>query len=904
MPDPIFPSGAALQDVILQEAGPDTLTVVSHQRLAHQIWHRQRLSCLKAGHRAWEPVSLVTLKGWWADLFRSLWPAVSLAPALSRLAFWREALKAAPAPPGGTGDLKWAQALDEAHDLLARHLLPTAEPSSADPPVVAWRRQVTRKFVDLLHREEMITPGELAAFLLKALDAGRLTLPAKVFLAGFQTPAPAEEAWLQAVARRTRVVRLQVKGDFKAVHEAVVLPERGQELEWVAAEAVEAACREGLPGHRLAITSMALDSYAPHLIRLLSELVGPPQGAGGWAYNFSKGPSLADTPLFQAALLPLKFLAQGERRQDLISLLLSPYYGGLTPLTSQGAALDCFLRDRRLDRGWTDFRQAVAQDQDLAPAAVGLLDRLDRAWGSLRVARATGLAWVGGLQAFLLGLGFPGDLNEAEMQVFGHLTTLMRELEGALAQEVLSPSAFLEWLAHGAAQELLPGPGVQEAGLQVLGLLEMRGLDFDRVWCLGMNSGTLPAPPRPLPLLNAREKAVVLGGTYRSQHHFAQELYETFLGTAPRIVLTRPRVEDQEERVATSLYKGEWRPAEMAPLSRPHRAWLRVPAVQAAFAPLSGGSPVAAAAPAIPLTLPTELAITEVQAALTCPCRFLLENLLNIKELAEIEAGLDPRERGARLHQVLARFTREYLKVLDQEPAWNQARALKLLKAAARQVLAPVLKDLHWQAERQRWLGEADAAPGLLQEWLHQEKELYDAGWRWLGVEARFEGLTSQDWPFTLKGRIDRLDGHVDTREVVVWDYKSGEVPGPKKVFTDLEEHQLPGYLLAVKQGRVAAAGQPKALKAGFIGLKSARQKHLKYQDFKASWDQWQPVVAAWEERLTALGQRLKAGDFAPRPAPAPQGSKPGACRYCPYPLICGFSPPPAAEPEEEEEGQ
>ena len=48
-----------------------------------------------------------------------------------------------------------------------------------------------------------------------------------------------------------------------------------------------------------------------------------------------------------------------------------------------------------------------------------------------------------------------------------------------------------------------------------------------------MNSGALPPPPRSLPLLTAAERRLVLGGTYRSQHEFSRELYDTLLGAAP-----------------------------------------------------------------------------------------------------------------------------------------------------------------------------------------------------------------------------------------------------------------------------------------------------------------------------------------------------------------------------------
>ena len=263
----------------------------------------------------------------------------------------------------------------------------------------------------------------------------------------------------------------------------------------------------------------------------------------------------------------------------------------------------------------------------------------------------------------------------------------------------------------------------------------MRGLDFSHVFCLGMNSGTLPAPPRPLPLLSAAEKRLVLGGTYQSQHHFAAELFHNLLGAAPHLTLTRPRSVDQEEQVSTPLYLGEWSQAEMAVLTTPNPAWLRSPAIQAVFhapaAPAFPGYPD----PPLPFPLPGEISLSQVSTALACPCRFLLENLLKIRELPEIEAGLDPRERGQLLHEVLARFTTAFKEILDADQAWDQGRARELLQEAVRRALAPLSPDLHWQAEADRWLGEA----GLLWEWLSLERERFEAGWRWQGAEVAFQ---------------------------------------------------------------------------------------------------------------------------------------------------------------------
>ena len=895
-----FSTSAALQDFLLEEAGPGTLVVVPHRRLAQQLWQRQRRGQLRAGRPAWEPLPLKTFQGWMQDRFNSLWSEMALAPELRRLSCWLRALEAAPEWPGAAPSLPWARALDEAYSILGRHALllvrrasPPATPV-ADLSLIAWRNQVFQIFNRLLTEEGWLTPGELPAYLLARLNEGKLTLPERLLVAGLGSPAPAEAAFLEAVAQRTGVLHLRVKGDTQAVSEAVVLPDRRQEVAWVAARLVEAAGKEGLPLHRLAVTAMEMEHYGPPLQRALAELLGPAQAEAGWSYNFSQGPRLAETPLFLAAVLPLRFVTNGERREDLMSLLLSPFYAGLGRHRSQTALWDRIFRERRIGQGWPLMEKAIAQDwqapgQDLQP-------RLARLWQTLKAPGRAG-EWRRRLQHLWQELQF-GPQDAAEGVAWDRLNALLQELDVTLGAEIRGGGEYLTWLERGAEKVLLPGPGVQEAGLQVLGLLEMRGLDFSRVFCLGLNSGALPPPPRALPLLTPAERRAVLGGTYASQHEFARELYDTLLGTAPELVLTRPKVTDDEERVGSPLYLGPWEPQEMAPLSRPHPAWLRSPAVRAALTGGGASFPGYGDGP-LPLDFPDQVSITRAATALGCPCRFLLEFLLKLEELPEIQAGLDPRERGERLHQVLARFTGEFQKFLEAH-GWDHDQAQEVLQGAARQVLGDLLEDVHWRAEWARWLGGEEGGPSLLKEWLLREKERYDQGWRWRLIEAEFAGLRQEGWPCALRGRLDRLDYHPDRREAVVWDYKSGKVPKAAEVFDASQEVQLACYLLAVESGLTEGPRDYEGLRAGFIGLKSLRKDDLKHEDFGKRAGEWPRVVEALGERLKELGRRLAAGDFRPNPDPAPEGDKLGACQYCLYALLCGFRH--AARPEAEED--
>jgi ATP-dependent helicase/nuclease subunit B len=887
-----FSSSASLQTYLLKQVSTGTLMVVPHRRLARQVWHKQRLANLTRGRAAWEPLPLVTLPDWWSELFQNLWLPYALAPSLVRLALWQKAIDAGPPLEGAAPDLEWAQALDDAHGLLLRHALPLDTPGPGDTPLVRWRREVTRIYGALLREEGWLTPEEVPGYLQGALEQGRIPLPDRILVVGLKTTAPLEEAWLEAVARQVPVTRLFIRGNPENLRQGLVLPDRDEEMAWVASRLLECH-HEHLPLHRLAVTSPVMDSYAPRFQKVLQELLGPAVGEAGCAYNLSQGPFLANTPLWKAALLPLTFVAQEERREDLVALLLSPYYQALIPYQGLLASWDRLFRESRVAQGWEHLKAAAARGSTGVPALNGILAGLEEMWAHPTLSAATGKAWAAWLQEAWTRLGFPGGLVEGEKIQFERTKAMLGEFAAALGEEVLPPAGALSWLQHGMKDDVLPGPGVQEAGVQVLGWLEMRGLDFDRVFCLGMNSGNFPGGARPLPLLSRAEREQVLGGTQESQDQFAREQFDSFLGTAPLLTLTRPAQENQEPQVGTPFFLQVWEECRLPLLSRPDGAWVRVPFVQAALAHPEGGEAPRELQGTLTLALPQELRVTQVGNALGCRFRFVLQNLLGLRELPEIESGLDPRERGQKLHEVLARFVKMAAPELPPP-----AEAEALLRQAAQEVLGTAAADVHWQAEWHRWFGD-EATPGLLPAWLARERERLAQGWRWLGAEVAFRGLTRPGWPFTLRGRLDRLDFHPETGELIVWDYKTGAIPSGAQVFEKGEEFQLPGYLWAVREGHTPVdLGEVNLLCAGFISLKSSREDHLQHQDFSGNKDRWAEVLSAWEEDVRLLGELLTAGDLRPAPCPAPTRRDDGACRYCNFELICGVN----LEPGDEEE--
>ena len=108
-------------------------------------------------------------------------------------------------------------------------------------------------------------------------------------------------------------------------------------------------------------------------------------GEGGAAYNLSQGPHLAETPLFTAALLPLTFLALGERREDLAALLMSPYYQALKTRQAALALWDRRFREKGAAQGWEHLRREAAREASGNPALEKIIGTLDQPVGPLRL---------------------------------------------------------------------------------------------------------------------------------------------------------------------------------------------------------------------------------------------------------------------------------------------------------------------------------------------------------------------------------------------------------------------------------------------------------------------------------------------------------------------------------------
>ncbi|MEA1970158.1 MAG: PD-(D/E)XK nuclease family protein, partial [Thermodesulfobacteriota bacterium] len=200
---------------------------------------------------------------------------------------------------------------------------------------------------------------------------------------------------------------------------------------------------------------------------------------------------------------------------------------------------------------------------------------------------------------------------------------------------------------------------------------------------------------------------------------------------------------------------------------------------------------------------------------------------------------------------------------------------------------------------------EGDPEGGILTQWLDREMEHCSEGWRCVAEESDFKALKIVGLPFSLRGRIDRVDSSEDAG-IILWDYKTGKCPSAADIVKHLKEPQLVIYLLALLRGKIpgleAYINSHAAFSAGYIQLKSAGDIRLfPVKGIELSLDEWTMA-------MSRLGDMLGSGDFRAEPFPVSEVTgREKTCEKCPVITLCragirGQSPKIEEEINEETE--
>lgn len=320
--------------------------------------------------------------------------------------------------------------------------------------------------------------------------------------------------------------------------------------------------------------------------------------------------------------------------------------------------------------------------------------------------------------------------------------------------------------------------------LMILGQLESRLIQADRVILGGLNEGTWPPGPSADPWMSRGMRTDFgLPGPDRSIGLSAHDFVQGFC--AGDVILTRSaRVNGTPTVPARWLLRLD---AVLQALGQtiapgPHAHWA------AHLDDVDAVTPVARPAPTPPVAVrPRALPVTQIEKWLNDPYSVYARYILRLKPLKPLQQPVDAAIKGDLLHKMMDKFVRMHpIKLPDDV----QGAFLTIAQGELAQFSDDPALWSFWKPRLAR-----------VGAWIGGQEEKWRAGWQLAKTES--DGSIEREGPgglFTLTARADRIDVTHDGTMAAIIDYKSGGTYS-KVGMLDGRHPQLPLEALILAEG-------------------------------------------------------------------------------------------------------
>ncbi len=602
-------------------------------------------------------------------------------------------------------------------------------------------------------------------------------------------PAEATDHWQS----RLRDEDFGARADAALARLSVIHAANAEDEALAVAVALREAVDDGTEGSRARTAALITPdrALARRVLAALSRWDVPVDDSGG--------DSLADTPAGTFARLAARVALDGVEPVPLLALLKHPLFRLGAHASAHDRAIEtlerAILRGPRPRPGTAGLRQALAA----FGRECGNLHPSDPRKTITAAELAAADALVRGLAAALA----PLEQLSAAPRPFAELAALHREVIGALSDDgagrsaafaqaipdtkellaffieieqagcrrefPLNPSDYTEAFQAAAAAKPVRRPGDADARLRILGPLEARLIQADRVVLAGLVEGVWPPDPKTDPWLSRPMRAELgLDLPERriglSAHDFAQALgaEEVILSYAAKREGAPTVASRFVQRLAAVAGEERWRQA----IARgdDYLSWGR-----SLDEPDGAPRPCPRPAPAPPREArPASLSVTEIEDLLRDPYTIYARHVLKLRALDPVDAPPGAADRGSFIHEAIGNFSRRFARELPADPLRELLELGR--KAFARVEAYPDARALWWpRFERiARWFVAWES-----QRRADAEEIVAEAG-------AALE-FPMGDRTFRLRTRADRIERLGDGRYAVL-DFKTGKPPGNREV--------------------------------------------------------------------------------------------------------------------------
>ena len=703
--------------------------------------------------------------------------------------------------------------------------------------------RVANSYQSILNREGWVDEAGIANLVTDLIRQGRVAVPARLTLAGFDRLTPALEVVLGALRDAACAVD-QVAPPVQAAQVTLCTAETNDtELRSAGAWAKDELSRA--PHLRLAVVVTHLERDAQRCLRLIKEGLipgwqnaGPTQNA---VIDISYGIKLANFPAISTALLALRWLHSDLSARDVCYLLRSTL---LAP-ESDDERIRLETRLRKLpDRSWSP-RMLLAELTAWRKTADGgdALDYVLKIAGQRDTlpARQSPKDWVSTFNEALQELDWPGrePLDSAEFQLINRWRELLNDVARlSLVNSLMTASEALGHLSSIAA-EVVFQPEAKGAVLQVIGPLEAAGMEFDKLWVTGLSANNWPPPGRPLSLVSRdlqRDYGMPdadPGDTREYSERVIGRLAASGTQTTFSFAQTEKDVQQSVSGLLTAL-----EPALADVTADP--GW-NAKTLQAA------ASPSLVASDPIPGVRDDEIiagGAATIQRQIQEPLAAFVHGRLAVRMLSPIASGLTASVRGSLIHSALHHLYAD-CPSSDDIRAWSSESIGKRSSNAVRAAFRS--HERNADSVLRILLGlEKARVMHLLQGViaLDTERGKFQIKSVEKQVEASIGGID-------IRVRIDRVDCD-DDGAILILDYKSGS---PKRLLDgngDPKDIQLVVYAMALA-GPVSG-----------IGLLNVDTRSIELdqagRELSPKLD-WDDAFSRWKEKVALAAGEIAAGD-------------------------------------------
>ncbi|NOZ52256.1 MAG: PD-(D/E)XK nuclease family protein [Gammaproteobacteria bacterium] len=718
-----------------------------------------------------------------------------------------------------------------------------------------------------------------------SIESGALAVPSELVLIGFDELTPQQQSLLQTLVESGCDVHWMQLAGVESQTVGVGCVDTRQEA-MTMARWVRQRLDEN-PVAQIGVVVPELASQRHIVIHALDDVLVPQARYPGCQsvarpYNISLGVPLSAYPIIRTALTLLSLLGPCISLKDAGSLLRSPFIAGWQQEASARALLDGRLRQTaELNVTLQTLRYHASQANRLYSSPV-LAEKLD-AWvhAALDCPRTDRPGqWSERFVTLLKSIGWASGrpLSSEEYQALEAWRDLLSAFASLdqVTEEPMSAATALAQLRYMAGERTFQ-PQTDTVSVQVMGVLEVSGLQFDCLWIMGLHDGSWPASPRPNPFipLPLQRNAGLPHSSEARELQVSRTITQRMLTSAAEVVVSFPlRNGDEEQRPSPLITDCPIVDLEKlrlysVPVWRDdvHRS-AKLTLLENDVAPpltdkkVSGGS-----------------AVFKLQAA--CPFRAFAELRLGARALGHADIGLDAMTRGSLMHRVLEKVW-HVLKSHEQLVAMDRAELLTVVNTIVADAIDEIINRYPQTFTRRFRMMEAKRLSRQVLEWLALEERRVP--FRVVAWEGQYEATVGG---VRVQLKIDRIDELADGRYVVI-DYKTGAVK-PTQWFGDRpDEPQLPLYSMIVA-GDIAGVlfAQVKAGGMGFNGVAADDELVLGVKSYKKllqtrEMNSWSDVLHDWRATMERLGEAFRGGKASVDPKQYPQ-----TCTYCELKPLC-----------------